>query len=236
LSPEVFAHSPRPPKDFSFDYGSSHRVSLPFNVSPDVPTQPSKEVQVALLRFCPLRRISSSGAHLPRACLTRYVAPSGFLNLLTLSFSRSRPALFHAGNALGVPPFRAFPLSSAAFRLIAGASTLMPLTKRFPKESLRLDSRALCREQVRCSALAYFSLVEARCSPGLFSPPGYSPSPPVPARSFRNPAFVPLMDLESGDSQSHLVLSCRVLPREKLALTLPSLPTLLGFLAFSSFL
>jgi hypothetical protein len=122
--------------NFFIDYGSSHRVSLPFNVSPDVPTQPSKEVQVALLRFCPLRRISSSRAHLPRACLTRYVAPSGFLNLLTLSFSRSRPALFHAGNALGVSPFRAFPLSSAAFRLIAGASTLMPLTKRLPKESL----------------------------------------------------------------------------------------------------
>jgi hypothetical protein len=114
LSPEVFAHSPRPPMNFFIDYGSSHRVSLPFNVSPDVPTQPSKEVQVALLRFLPLRRISSSRAHSPRACLTRYVAPSGFLNLLTLSFSRSRPALFHAGNALGVTPSRAFPLSLAA--------------------------------------------------------------------------------------------------------------------------
>lgn len=53
-SPEVFAHSPHPPTNFFIDYGSSHRVSLPFNVSPDVPTRLSKENQVALLRFLPL--------------------------------------------------------------------------------------------------------------------------------------------------------------------------------------
>jgi hypothetical protein len=222
--------------NFFIDYGSSHRVSLPFNVSPDVPTQPSKEVQVALLRFLPLRRISSSGAHSSRACLTRYVAPTGFLSLLTPSFSRSRPALFHAGNALGVTPSRAFPPLSAALPTHRRRIYPHAVDQKVPERTPRLDSRALCQEQVRCSASAYFSLCEARCSPGLSSPPGFSPSPPVPARSFRLPAFVPLMDLESGDSLSHLILSCRVLPREKLALTLPSLPTLLGFVAFSSIL
>jgi hypothetical protein len=40
-------------------------------------------------------------------CLTRPLAPSGFLNLSTLSSTASLPALFHAGSALGVLPFRA---------------------------------------------------------------------------------------------------------------------------------
>jgi len=222
--------------NFFIDHGSSHRVSLPFNVSPDVPTQPSKEVQVALLRFLPLRRIRSSRAHLPRACLTRYVAPSGFLNLLTPFFSRSPPALFHAGNALGVFPFRAFPPLSAAPPTHRRRFYPHVVSQKILERTPRLDFRAFSQEQVRCSASAYFSLDEARCSPGFFSPPGFSPSSPVSARSFRLPAFDPLMDLASGDSQSHLALSCRVLPREKLALTLPSLPTLLGFVAFSSFL
>jgi hypothetical protein len=183
-SPEVFAHSPRPPMNFFIDHGSSHRVSLPFNVSPDVPAQPSKEVQAALLRFLPLRRICSPGAHYPRACLTRYVAPSGFPSLLTPSFSRSRPALFHAGNALGVTPSRAFPPLSAA--PLTRRQRMFPLAvhPKVPERTPGLDSRALSREQVRCSALAYFSRNEARCSPGLSSPPGCSPSPPVPVGPF----------------------------------------------------
>jgi hypothetical protein len=171
---------------------------------------------------------------LPRACLTRYVAPTDFLSLLTLSFSESPPALFHAGNALGVSPFRAFPPLSAAPPTHRRRFYPHAVSQKIPERIPRLDSRAFSQEQVRCSASAYFSLDEARCSPGLSSPPGFSPSSPVPARSFRLPAIGPLMDLASGDSLSHLTLSCRVLPEEKLALTLPSLPTLLGFVAFSN--
>jgi len=51
-----------------------------------------------------LRRIHSTPV-----CLTGYVPSSGFLALTTVSSSPERPALFHAGNALGVSLFRDFP-------------------------------------------------------------------------------------------------------------------------------
>jgi len=53
---------------------------------------------------------STPGVHSARACLTRYVPLSGFLNLLADSSSRSLLALFHASNPLGVHPPGLFPL------------------------------------------------------------------------------------------------------------------------------
>lgn len=44
----------------------------------------------------------------PGACLTPFVALSGFLTLSALCSPPDRPALFHASNVLGVFPFRAF--------------------------------------------------------------------------------------------------------------------------------
>jgi hypothetical protein len=46
--------------------------------------------------------------HLSGAYLTPFVALSGFLTLSALCSPPVRPALFHAGDALGVSPFRAF--------------------------------------------------------------------------------------------------------------------------------
>jgi hypothetical protein len=43
------------------------------------------------------------------ACHTDYVPSSGFRTLSTACSSLGRPALFHAGNAHGVAPFRGFP-------------------------------------------------------------------------------------------------------------------------------
>jgi hypothetical protein len=77
--------------------------------------------------FSPLRRMRQSGAHFTRVCLTRYVALSGFLNLLALCFSRRLPALFHAGNAHGVPPFRAFP-PPPSLDSLSGSRSLLPST------------------------------------------------------------------------------------------------------------
>jgi len=50
----------------------------------------------------PFSVFRTSGAHIPRVYLARSVAFTGFLNLLTPYFSKRLPALFHAGNALGV--------------------------------------------------------------------------------------------------------------------------------------
>jgi len=49
-----------------------------------------------------------AAASIDRACMSRSPAPSGFLNLMTLSSAPSLPALFHAGSALGVSPSKAF--------------------------------------------------------------------------------------------------------------------------------
>lgn len=43
-----------------------------------------------------------------RACLTRYVPPSGPFTLLTVYSATTPAGLFHPARALGVPPFRAF--------------------------------------------------------------------------------------------------------------------------------
>jgi hypothetical protein len=48
-----------------------------------------------------------AAAYCGRVCLTQPPAPPGFLNLLTHSSALGLPALFHAGPAHGVAPFRA---------------------------------------------------------------------------------------------------------------------------------
>jgi hypothetical protein len=61
--------------------------------------------------FASLRRLSTSesACELP----SQDVPPTGFLTLSTGYSSPARPALFHAGNALGIPLFRGFPPPSA---------------------------------------------------------------------------------------------------------------------------
>jgi hypothetical protein len=118
--------------------------------------------------FGPLWRFRSSGAHFSRVCLARYVALSGFRNLLAPYFSKRRPALFHAGNAFGVPPSRAFPPRQA--RPLSKPPALLPLALRNG-----LDSKAFGRTRIRYPGTPSFRLTEARCSPGLSSPPGSSP-------------------------------------------------------------
>lgn len=122
----------------------------------------------ALMGFGPLRRLRQSGAHLARVCLTRYVALSGFLSLLALCFSRRLPALFHAGNALGVPPSRAFPPRQAG-DTFSGPHALLPLAAAYGSTPGPQARRGSVAAACRISGLA-----AARCSPGLSSPPGFS--------------------------------------------------------------
>jgi hypothetical protein len=60
------------------------------------------------MRFLPLQRLPARGSGIVgRVSLARPPAPPGFLNLLVLRSAPSLPALFHAGSAHGVAPFRA---------------------------------------------------------------------------------------------------------------------------------
>jgi hypothetical protein len=132
--------------------------------------------------FDPLRRLRQSGAHLPRACLTRYVALTGFLSLLALYFSRRLPALFHAGNALGVPPSRAFPPRQAG------------TPSRGPLPSCRWPPRCSStpRPQAGRGSVAPAPLFRNRRSPMLswaF----------IPSRVFPSPAMEPRMGSSSHE-------------------------------------
>lgn len=109
--------------------------SLAFEVFPSAPVRerlaslPSSSRGLRCApRFCPDRAASceafSLGVSRPFSARHREAtytgsarpgcaASSGFLSLLTLSSSRNVPALFHAGSAHGVRPFRGFPFLSA---------------------------------------------------------------------------------------------------------------------------
>jgi hypothetical protein len=79
---------PRVLSDPSTRRSSSHEVFRPFSVSPH-----------------------TAAALLTEAAIPRPRAPSGFLDLPARSSAACLPALFHAGSAHGVLPFRAFLLS-----------------------------------------------------------------------------------------------------------------------------
>jgi hypothetical protein len=133
----------------------------------------------ALMGFVPLRRLRQSGAHYPRVCLTRYVALSGFLSLLAPCFSRRLPALFHAGNALGVLPSRAFPPRQA------GTPSRGPMPScRWPPRTARLQGlwpgagplseRAIFQASPQPAALLGFHPLQGLPLPRVRAPTGPS--------------------------------------------------------------
>jgi hypothetical protein len=64
----------------------------------------SADNSAPLMRFCLPFSAQTIRVHSTRACLTRYVPLSGFLNLL-VAYSSNRPeALFHASDAHGIFP------------------------------------------------------------------------------------------------------------------------------------
>jgi hypothetical protein len=106
----------------------------------------------------------------PRVYLTRFVPPSGFLNLLTAFPSQYLAALFHAADTCGFS-LQSFPLSrsrSASRRPLPScrstAATSLP-KKGDPRQQ---PPSGLCspRESVASGPLLHFP--DARCSPGIF--------------------------------------------------------------------
>jgi len=126
-------------------------------------------------------------------------APPGFLNLLTLLSAPDLPALFHAGPALGVTPFRALLLSRS--RTLSPAP--LPSCCHFRASSLRIEPvwrfrpegpkqprsarpmkclhsqpnfKVLLHVKVRC-AIRGFRPERVRGSLGILSSSGSSPLP-----------------------------------------------------------
>jgi hypothetical protein len=69
----------------------------------------SEEFSLTLLRSRSLKRRKIKKSTYRKPCLTHYVPPSGFLNLLTAYSSLLRVALFHATSTTGIHPSKLFP-------------------------------------------------------------------------------------------------------------------------------
>jgi hypothetical protein len=107
--------------------------------------------------------------HSTRACLTRYVPPAGFLTLLTACSFPSPPALFHAGNARGVSPSRAFPSRGA----VAPLGTRNPHDVQPDKQDASSGPGTPSGSPLHI--LGRLRPPMARCSPGLPSSLRLSP-------------------------------------------------------------
>lgn len=149
---------------------------------------------------------------------SRYVALSGFRNLLALCFSGRLPALFHAGNAFGVHPFRVFPPPTSR----VGLSTL-PCPPVVRQLACR-DFRALIRWRIRCLGRHFQTAPKLDTLLGFHPLQGLTSFAPEPLR------VPPLMDFSAAGSLSRLHGPSESCSRRHWQ-TFPSLPTLLGFFA-----
>jgi hypothetical protein len=70
------------------------------------------------MEFCAPSTLEHERVHSTPACHTGYVPPSGFLTLSTAYSSPAPPALFQAGNALGVSALQGFSLAVRFRKLI----------------------------------------------------------------------------------------------------------------------
>jgi hypothetical protein len=135
---------------------------------------PDLTVQVRPLSWgsLPFGACRTSGAHSTRACLTRYVAPSGFRSLLAPCFSGRLPALFHAGNAHGVSrPSELFPQLQP--QALSGLPCPPAVHRR---DSARLQG-LLSGVWVRCPGDPYFRYRRDPMLSWASAPPGSSPLP-----------------------------------------------------------
>ena len=110
--------------------------------------------------------------HSPRVYLTRFVPPSGFLNLLTAFPSPYLAALFHAADTLGFS-LQSFPLSRSRYvsqRPLPSCRSVTATSLPKKGDPRRPSPSGLCspRESVASGSLLH--LPAARYSPGILPP------------------------------------------------------------------
>jgi len=146
----------------------------------------------------PPSALSASETRLTRVYQARHRPTSGFRTLLPVFVLRSLPALFHAGNALGVFLQGLFP--SQSLRALSGSVPFVALSTAGMEQRVnpKLDTFGACRLQgfALCedSSSLGRSLIDPRdrCPPGFLTSKGF---PLATAQSFRPN---PLMRLASA--------------------------------------
>jgi hypothetical protein len=155
LPPDQPPAEPKP--DSVLSCGYAHFRVLPAPPADAVLTLRPDCRQLLPWSFASLRRLSPSES--ARELPSQNVPPSGFLTLSTDCSSPERPALFHAGNALGISLFRGFPPPSArAARHNPDALLVFsPRIRLIPRMSTRGVSAALSEasETLFCTFRAF---------------------------------------------------------------------------------
>jgi len=88
---------------------SARRLALSFRVQPEPAV--ATAAATALVGLRSPSALAALEARSTPVCLAGHLPSSGFRTLLTACFFQGLPALFHAGNALGVFPSGPFPLT-----------------------------------------------------------------------------------------------------------------------------
>jgi len=117
MGPDYRVFSPRPPpRDSALSRrSSSHRLTLPFRVSPTGPAvfghrqKACNFRQLPLMRFLPLQRLRHPGAHSSRVYHTRFVPPSEFLLSRRFPSPETCRPYFMPTTLLGLRPSELFP-------------------------------------------------------------------------------------------------------------------------------
>lgn len=96
-----------------------------------------------------------------------HLAPSGFLNLLTLWSAQSLPALFRAGSALGVRPSELCSSRAGGFRLRIRCPRAVGCSVPMSAHASIAQLQGLAPHRESVALGQWFRLTEARSSPGL---------------------------------------------------------------------
>jgi len=158
---------------------SARRLALSFRVRTDPAV--ATAAATALLGLRSPSALSALEARSTPVCLAGHLPSSGFRTLLTVCFFQNLPALFHAGNALGVFPSGLFPLTEPSHPLgcpcLRGVSRALRRCNQVNLRAAaliaepRLQGVAPCEDST--SARLDLSSPEDRCPPGFLPSRGF---------------------------------------------------------------
>jgi len=177
--------------------GAAPLVSLLSPSESDRTWMPPNERQPASPGVSPPSALSASETRLTRVYQARHRPTSGFCTLLPVFVLRSLPALFRAGNALGVFLQGFFP--SQSLRALSGSVPFMALASagNEPRVNPKLDPFGACRLQGFALCEDSSSLGKSLINPRDRCPPGFLTFKGFPLATARSLRFDPLMRLAS---------------------------------------
>jgi hypothetical protein len=181
-----------------FRQNAAPLVSLLSPSESDRTWMPPNKRQPASPGVSPPSALSASETRLTRVYQARHRPTSGFRALLPVFVLRSLPALFRAGNALGVLLQGVFP--SQSLRALSGSVPFVTFATdgKEPRVNPKLSTFGACRLQGFALCEDSSSLGKSLIDPRDRCPPGFSTSKGFPLATARSLRPDPLMCLASA--------------------------------------